>query len=82
MNRWLGEIGEILKGTIYSYKISHENEKYSIGNTGNNIVYGDYTYCGKHWARNRIVKFVCSTFETHVTLDINYTLIIYIFFKL
>lgn len=37
-----------------SYKISHRDKKYSIGNMVSNIVIllcgdrGDYTYCGEH----------------------------------
>ena len=33
---------------------------------------GNYTYCGKHCVMHRLVKSLCGTPETNITLNDNY----------
>lgn len=59
--------------------ISYRDEKYSIENVVNNVVimlYGNYTYLGKHCIRYRIVELLCCITETNGALNVNYTSVI------
>ena len=44
-----------------------------VGNRSRVVPDGDYTYCGEHCARDRLVKSLCCTPETNITLYVNYT---------
>lgn len=72
-----GEIGEgnEERDIMSSYKISHRDEKSSIGNVVSSTVirsHGDWTHPAEFRVTCRIVESMCCTPETSITLYVNY----------